>query len=115
MPADETADPCFNEDSQIFIQVGCIMSEADLVYKRELALIFGCAAVFISLFVINYLDFIGKTAENNYVEWDVKTITAGDYSIEFDLDPNFYPDWVTKELENWRAKCLAEGRTFKTP
>jgi len=27
---------------------------------------------------------------NEYVDWDVKTITAGDYSIEFDLKIETY-------------------------
>jgi len=27
---------------------------------------------------------------NTYVDWDVKTITAGDYSIEFDLEVTTY-------------------------
>jgi len=57
----------------------------------------GCAAVFIALFVINYVDFIKKTQENNYVEWDIKTITAGDYAIEFDIDPEFFQDYLAKE------------------
>lgn len=52
-----------------------------------------CAAVFIALFVVNYLDYIKKTQENNYVEWDVKTITAGDFTIEFDLSREFWQDW----------------------
>ena len=27
---------------------------------------------------------------NTYVDWDVKTITAGDYSVEFDLEISTY-------------------------
>lgn len=56
-------------------------------------LVLACAAVFIALFVVNYLDYIKKTQENNYVEWDVKTITAGDFTIEFDLSREFWQDW----------------------
>lgn len=62
------------------------MIPADQVDGRvERGLVLGCAAVFIALFVVNYLDYIKKTQENNYVEWDVKTITSGDFTIEFDI------------------------------
>ena len=49
-----------------------------------------CSAVSISLFIVNYLDYIKKVQINNYVEWDVKTITAGDFTIEFDIAPSFF-------------------------
>ena len=29
-------------------------------------------------------------AEINYTEWDVKTVTAADYTIEFNISKEFY-------------------------
>lgn len=37
-----------------------------------------------------FTDFIKQVAKNNYIDWDVKTITAGDYSVEFDITPEFF-------------------------
>ena len=34
----------------------------------------------------------------------MKTITAGDYTIEFDIEPAFYDDWLEKEAENFLAE-----------
>ncbi len=39
--------------------------------------------------------------ESAYVEWDVKTITAADYTIEFDLDPAFFEKWLDQEAETY--------------
>jgi len=50
--------------------------------------------VFISLFMIVYVDYIRSVQSNNFVEWDVKTITAGDYSIEFDISASFYQKFL---------------------
>ena len=69
-----------------------------------------CAAVFIALFVVNYLDYIKKTQENNYVEWDVKTITAGDFTIEFDLSRDFWQDWKEYVLPSWLRDIDARYR-----
>lgn len=79
-----------------------------LIIREEQGLLIGCCAVFIALFVINYVDYIKKTQENNYVEWDVKTITAGDYAIEFDIEPTFFEDFLKKEYNNWVEKCASQ-------
>lgn len=51
--------------------------------------------------VLSYVDYIKKVQEFNCVEWDVKTITAGDYAVEFDLDDKFFADFMDKEHESW--------------
>jgi len=84
------AEECSAEDSLLFLQVACIVDDPLVITREEQGLLAGCSAVFIALFVINYIDYIKKTQENNYVEWDIKTITAGDYAIEFDIQPEFF-------------------------
>lgn len=102
-PAADTTSPCFQLDSQLFLQTGCLIP-TDLVEERvERGLVLGCAAVFIALFIVNYLDYIKKSQENNYVEWDVKTITSGDFTIEFDISKAFFEDWKNKVKAGWVA------------
>ena len=100
-PSEGTTSTCFQKESQMFVQVGCVIPPADMEGRIERGLVVGCAAVFIALFVVNYLDYIKKTQENNYVEWDVKTITSGDFTIEFDIKAQFYADWNAKVKTGW--------------
>lgn len=100
---------CAAEDSLIFMQVACEVDQDSLIKREEQGLLIGCAAVFIALFTINYVDYIKKTQENNYVEWDVKTITAGDYAIEFDIDPEFFEDYLEQEYDKWIRAQEKEG------
>lgn len=73
-----------------------------MVVERQIrALGLGCMTVFLALFTVLYLDYIKKIQENNYVEWDIKTITAGDYTIEFDIGPSFFDDFLVKEYTKW--------------
>ena len=74
----------------MFVQIACEIPVDDIESRQVAALALGCMAIFVALFVVNYLDYIKKMQENNYVEWDVKTITAGDYTIEFDIEPQFF-------------------------
>jgi hypothetical protein len=38
--------------------------------------------VFICLFFVSFIDYLKSVFKNTAVEWDVKTITAGDYTVE---------------------------------
>ena len=77
-----------------------------------LGLVIACMTVFLALFIVNYFDYIKKMQEYNYVDWDVKTITAGDYTVEFDISPDFFEEWLNTEADNFLEQEL--GRTGKT-
>ena len=66
------------------------MTEEEMVSRRELNLLIGCMATFLALFIINYVDFIQRKQENDYVYWDLKTLTSGDYTVEVDIGPDFF-------------------------
>ena len=90
---------CLGELSSIFIQVGCVLPD-DSIHERQVGgLYIACLAVFLALFIITYFDYVKKTQEYNYVEWDVKTITAADYTIEFAVPYEFFEEWLDKEAE----------------
>lgn len=45
----------------------------------------------------------------------MKTITAGDFSIEFDLVPGLYTDFLANVKDQYSAEFTADtGRTFDT-
>lgn len=78
----------------LFVQIACTYTDAELSDRQVFGLYNACMGVFISLFMIVYVDYIRSVQANNYVEWDVKTITAGDYSIEFDITESFYKKFL---------------------
>jgi hypothetical protein len=53
-------------------------------------LVIGCVVVFIYLYVLVFIDYIKSIQATKYVDWDVKTITAGDYTVEFDINKKLY-------------------------
>jgi len=57
-------------------------------------LLIACIAVFIFLFSIVYFDYVKSVQKNKYVEWDFLTMTAGDYSIEFDITSKFVDNFL---------------------
>lgn len=71
----------------------------------------GCLAVFAYLFTLVYLDYIKSVQTTKYVDWDVKTVTAGDYTIEFDIDTETYEHWQTNYYD--KTNLLSESAQFK--
>jgi len=55
--------------------------------------------VFISLFFVVYIDYLRNVFKNTFVEWDVKTITAGDYSVELDIPEQMYKNFLSKKYD----------------
>lgn len=106
---------CQNQLSQIFVQVGCTLASEGVADRQIQGLALGCAAVFIALFVLNFVDYIKQVQINEYVEWDVKTITAADYTIEFDIKPDFYEAFLELEHQGFKAKQAEMGVTYQTP
>lgn len=49
--------------------------------------------LFVFFFSVLYVDYIDNLQALEFVDWDVKTVTAGDYSIEFDIWNETYDKW----------------------
>ena len=68
----------------IFVQYACEL-EGGKAKRQVKGLIVACITVLVYFFSVVYFDYIETVEETNYVDFDVKTITAGDYTVEFDL------------------------------
>jgi len=74
----------------MFLQMGCVIPADELAARKIIGLIASCLAISIGLFCVIYFDYVKQLAANDYVEHDVKTVTAGDYSVEFKIDSEFF-------------------------
>jgi hypothetical protein len=70
--------------------------------------------VFIALFFVVYVDYLKSVFKNLNIEWDVKTITAGDYSVELDLSEKMWKSFEDHEAfnKNSAESKLAQFRDF---
>jgi len=69
----------------MYVEIPCVIKSEYFIIRKVFGLIISCGAVFIYLFSTTYLDYLACVQNNKYIEFDVKTITAGDYSIEFEI------------------------------
>lgn len=98
------------DKGMFFIQYGC---ELD-TQKRErqvFGLYFACTAVFIYFYSTVFIDYIKSVESTNQLDFDVKTLTAGDYSAEFSIAHTQYDAWKEKYFQE--ANPMSEMAQFK--
>lgn len=79
-----------------------------------------CAtATAISLLFVLVLQTLYKGGKITQLEWDLSTVTAGDYSVEFEIPATAYNIWYTRtykkgggEWEQGYAPALSLKRTM---
>jgi len=58
-----------------------------------------------------YIDYVRTVQKTKYLDWDVKTITAGDYSVEYNISEKQYKHW--KDYYYDEKNMLNETSQFK--
>jgi hypothetical protein len=106
-----TEDERCGDQAYVYVQVACIIPQDKQKERRIFGLLVGCIGVFISLFSMVYYDYIKTVQSTLYVDWDVKTITAGDYSIEFDIEQDTYDYWLEHYFD--KNNAMSENAQFK--
>lgn len=84
----------------MFAQVPCYYDSDEITQAKTAGLFISCLTVFIALYTMLNTDFIRAKQRNDFVEFDVNTITAGDYSIEFDIEDEVYESFLTQVYHN---------------
>ena len=94
-----------------YVQVPCTIPQDQAVDRKLFGLLTGCITILIYLFVVVYFDYLKSKQMVNYVDWDVKTITAGDYSVEFDIMKKTYDRWKSRYFDE--RNPMSENAQFK--
>jgi hypothetical protein len=79
-----------DDESYLYVQAPCIVPTAKLLPRKILGLAISAVAVWIYLFVHVTVEYIKSVQQNMFVDWDVKTISAADYTVEFRVKPEMY-------------------------
>ncbi len=88
-------DLCSANDSVFFAQYSCLQSEQSLGAKRFQALYCVCMDIFLTLCFLTLIAYLRDLTYIMVKEWDIKTITVTDYSVEWEI-----PEEVFERFES---------------
>lgn len=67
------------------MQYKCTETLTQLNTKREQGLLISCVASFTAIVFLIVIFYLSKTSVLDYKEWDVETLTASDYTVEYNV------------------------------
>lgn len=83
-----------------------------MTLRKIYGLLIACCGVWIYLFVHTTIEYIKSVQGNMYVDWDVKTCSAADYTVEFRILPEMYEYFQEKYLDE--TNPISEIGQFRT-
>lgn len=103
---------CNTEKAYLYARVPCLIGKESWNQRMIYCLIGSSLSVFVFLYTLVYFDYIKTVQKNKYVDWDMQTITAGDYTIEFDVKRQTYKHWQDHYFD--KTSILPEAAQFRT-
>ena len=74
--------------------MACEFPVKGITEQKVFGLVIACTAIFMYFYMLIYIEYEHQKQKIKYVEWDVNTITAADYSIEFDISEIMYLNFI---------------------
>ena len=82
-----------------------------MVQKRQEALAAVCLGIFACLLYLITVYYIKENSKLQNIEWDVSTVTAGDFSVEYHIEKEMYELFMSQYFK--REEFESPGQAFK--
>ena len=101
-------DPCLQNDARFFIQYSCRQESDQINQKRRLGLFVACLGIFMCCLFLLTIYYLSSTAYIDYKLWDVSTVTAADFTIEWAIPESIWPKFCkTLDESSDESKSVA--------
>ena len=87
-----------------FVQYSCVQSEPELSTKFDQVSLTVSITMLISLLFVLVLKYLYKGGKIQQLEWDLSTVTAGDFSVEFEIPADAYSTWYQQTYKQYRGE-----------
>jgi len=107
---------CSDTNAKMFVQYTCIQSDDQLATKRNQATIISCLAVFAVGVYLTVLHYFKRASDLNQMEWDMQTITPGDYTAQLEITEKSYRFFMQNiyPRDQARKSDISIGESLKT-
>jgi hypothetical protein len=85
---------CLGDDATLFIQFTCVQTEEQQAIKYEKLSTAAAVGSLICLLFTVGIRYLYQGGKIKQLDWDMSTITAGDYTVELEIDKTGYQNWL---------------------
>lgn len=83
-----------NDDASFFIQVPCVAPAPQFKMVKVQGLFIACTVIVIILFSVNYIQYIQIKQDYKYIDFDFKTLSTSDYSVEIQISEQMWRNFL---------------------
>lgn len=98
-PADNAMAKYCDDEAFFYIQAPCILPSQQIKERRIIGLFVACVTVFTVFFSMTYIEYIKSVQQFKYVDFDFKTLTAADYTMEFTITKKMWQHFLDNFLD----------------
>jgi len=95
---------CTDINAKVFVQFTCLMSDTQMSEKREQASMISCLGVLMVLVYLTVLYFFKRSSDLNQMEWDIQTITPGDYTSQFEITAKAFKFFMEQQYPRFQQR-----------
>lgn len=107
-PGVEDTSACVDNSTALYVQFSCINTDQNLALNYNQMAKVEAIAILIAILFFLQLRNLYEGSKVMQLEWDMATITAGDYTVEMKIDQESYEAW-----DKQRNHSTPEAREFK--
>lgn len=107
---------CTDKSAKIFIQFTCEMNTTQLSDKREQATMISSLGVLLVLVYLTVLYHFKRSSDLNQMEWDIQTITPGDYTAQYEISEKAFKFFMEQQYPRFQSRKsdISVGEALKS-
>lgn len=102
----------YGTNPRLFVQFTCVQSEEEQASKFNSLITMEALAILVSLLFMIQVKRLYQGGKLQQLQWDLDTVTAGDYAVEWKIKPGNYEKWDQARESSQDSR--PEGYAFKS-
>ncbi|CDW86701.1 UNKNOWN [Stylonychia lemnae] len=106
---------CADSGAMLYIQYTCEQSDEELKEKYSQVSIISCFSIFAACIYAITIYFVKKYSKLNQIDWDLKTVTPGDYTLRYEISTEAYM-WFCHNIydqQHMQEKGIPKAKALK--
>lgn len=92
--ADSAMQAYCNDEAIFYLQAPCVIRADKVKFRKLMGLVVATISVFVILFSVTFIDYTKGVQAFQYVDFDFKTLSTGDYTVQFNISKNMYDTFL---------------------
>ena len=107
---------CLDINAKLFVNFNCFQDKAVQETKHQQTSIIACLGVLLVLVYLTVLHYFKRASDLNQMQWDIQTITPGDYTAQFEISEKAYTYFMNYVYprDQQRKSDISIGESLKT-